>query len=130
MKRKQQIILATLFIVAVTFTVSCSKYPVPKKNPVYLSSEAQTHTAKVKNLKGIGIEYPYKGNYTSSESESNFWQKIEADWIDIYFKKTDGEVQKIKITVRENTSSEERNYTFGMGNKNRERTMTVYQEGK
>lgn len=130
MKRKQLFMLAVLLTVAGTATISCSKVPVPEKNPVYLSSKSQTYTTKVKNLKAIGIEYPYKGNYTSSESESNFWQKIEADWIDIYFKRTDGDVQKIKITVKENTDSRERQYTFSLEYKNRHRTMTVYQKGK
>lgn len=115
---------------AIVFVINaCSKLPVAKKDPVYLSSSAQTYTAEVKNVIAI-LPYRETDKFTTNSSQSNFWQKIEAEWIDVYFKRTYSDVQKIKITVKENTDSRERQYTFSLEYKNRHRTMTVYQKGK
>lgn len=130
MKRQQIIILAAVFTAFITLNVSCSKVPVPEENPVYLSSDAQTYTVNVRYLKTLDFDPYYFGTITIIGS----WQKLEADWIDVYFKKNDGDIQELKIIVKENTDNIERHYKFGLGHLIRNQygfeclTMTVYQE--
>lgn len=134
MNIKQKFRLVALMVTSLLLA-SCSlnDKPKPKKDPIYLSSEAQTYTVKVKHLTGIYSLHPDIDTITEcnvTNQTQREWKRIENEWINIYFVSSgDSKNQSVKITVKQN-SGQQRKYTLGLSYRDRESTLTIIQKAK
>ncbi len=86
------------------------RYPEPKENPVYLSSEAQTNTIHVENITWI-VEENSDTDIVEQTDTSPRWIIIKNDWVQIRYYESLSD-DDLEITVSENTSSSPRKYNL------------------
>ena len=105
-------------------------YPKPSSNPFFISSEAQSVEIKVKNLADIE---PYKSQWEDKITINGgppYSHRIENDWINIYYERSDEKRNIINVSVKENLSGMHRYYYLRLIYKPQTTLFTITQKPK